>query len=77
MKYFIIIGAVKEKGADVQPPTYREIAAMLARDGFIRVDQAGSHAKYRKGSRVVTLAGSGGKRPPKGTWSSIRRQAGW
>lgn len=50
---------------------------MLERDGFQRSGQTGSHAKYRKGDLVVTLAGSGGKRPPKGTWSSIRRQAGW
>lgn len=61
----------------MQPPTFREIVALLKRDGFVRVAQVGSHAKYVRGDRAVTVNGSGGDRPKKGTWASIRRQAGW
>ena len=61
----------------MQPPTYREIAARLERGGFTKEHTVGSHAKYVKGSHVVTLSGHGGKRPKKGTWSSIKNQAGW
>ena len=65
------------KGADVQPPTYREIVARLRREGFTKVAQVGSHAKYAKGDRTVAVGGTGDGRPPKGTWSNIQRQAGW
>lgn len=64
----------------MQPPTFREIIALLKHDGFVKVAQVGSHAnhaKYVSGDRVVTVNGSGGDRPKKGTWASIRRQAGW
>ena len=57
----------------MQPPTFREIIALLKRDGFVRVSQVGSHAKYVCGDRAVTVNGSGGDRPKKGTWASIRR----
>lgn len=68
----------------MQPPTFREIIALLKHDGFVKVAQVGrkvaqvgSHAKYVSGDRAVTVNGSGGDRPKKGTWASIRRQAGW
>ena len=61
----------------MQPPTFREIIALLKHDGFVEVAQVGSHAKYVSGDRAVTVNGSGGDRPKKGTWASIRRQAGW
>ena len=51
----------------MQPPTFREIIALLKRDGFVRVSQVGSHAKYVCGDRAVTVNGSGGDRPKKGT----------
>ncbi|MFR2031304.1 MAG: type II toxin-antitoxin system HicA family toxin, partial [Collinsella sp.] len=52
----------------MQPPTFREIIALLKHDGFVKVAQVGSHAKYVSGDRVVTVNGSGGDRPKKGTW---------
>ncbi|MDO5043085.1 MAG: type II toxin-antitoxin system HicA family toxin [Slackia sp.] len=61
----------------MQPPTYREIVARLRREGFVKVAQVGSHVKYVKGGLVVIVSGTGGDRPPKGTWSNIQRQAGW
>ena len=61
----------------MQPPTFQEIIALLKHDGFVEVAQVGSHAKHVSGDRVVTANGSGGDRPKKGTWASIRRQAGW
>lgn len=61
----------------MQPPTFREIIALLKHDGFVKVAQFGSHAKYVSDDRVVTVNGSGGDRSKKGTWASIRRQAGW
>ena len=61
----------------MEPPTFREIIALLRRDGFERVSQVGSHAKFVSGDRVVIVNGHGGERPKKGTWASIRRQAGW
>ena len=61
----------------MQPPTFREIIALLKHDGFVKVAQVGSHAKCVSGDRVVTVNGSGGDRQKKGTWASIRRQAGW
>ncbi len=61
----------------MQPPTFREIIALLRRDGFVRVSQVGSHAKFVRGERVVIVNGRGGARPKKGTWANIRRQAGW
>lgn len=30
----------------MQPPTFREIIALLKHDGFVKVAQVGSHAKY-------------------------------
>ena len=47
----------------MQPPTFREIIALLKHDGFVKVAQVGSHAKYVSGDRVVTVNGSGGDRP--------------
>ena len=61
----------------MQPPTFREIAARLTKEGWEPAHQRGSHVKYRKGSQMVTINGTGGDRPKAGTWANIRRQAGW
>lgn len=61
----------------MQPPTYREIVARLRSEGYARVAQKGSHAKYVGNGRTVTVNGEGGDRPRKGTWGNIKRQAGW
>lgn len=61
----------------MEPPTFREIVALLHRDGFEKLSQTGSHAKYGDGERVVIINGRGGDRPRKGTWANIKRQAGW
>lgn len=61
----------------MEPPTFREIIALLHRDGFKKVSQTESHAKYVSGDRTVIINGRGGDRPKKGTWANIWRQAGW
>ncbi len=62
----------------MQPPTYREIVARLRREGFRKVSQNGSHAKYVKGDRVVMVAGHhDGGHPKEGTWKRIKQDAGW
>ncbi len=61
----------------MQPPTFREIIALLRRDGFVRVSQVGSHAKFVRGERVVIVNGRGGARPKKGRGrTSGARRAG-
>lgn len=65
------------EGNPMQPPTYREIISRLIHEGYVRVGQKGSHARYSDGRHSVTVAGVGGSRPSKGTWGNIKRQAGW
>ena len=60
----------------MEPPTFREIVALLHRDGFEKLSQTGSHAKYGDGERIVIINGRGGDRPRKGTRANIKRQAG-
>ena len=61
----------------MQPPTVREVIRRLEREGFVKVNQVGSHRKYVKGNRVVIVAGKGGEHLRWKTWESIERQAGW
>lgn len=54
----------------------KEVIARLAADGFRKVHQAGSHQKWKKNGRSVTLAHPV-RDIPVGTLRSIFRQAGW
>ena len=50
----------------MQPPTYREIIARLLEEGYVKTRQVGSHARFRKVGRLVTVPGTGSKRPKRG-----------
>lgn len=52
----------------------------LADDGWSVVRTKGDHRQYKhsdKPGRRVTFAGHSNDDIPPGTWSSIRKQAGW
>ena len=61
----------------MQPPTVREVIRRLEREGFIKVNQVGSHRQYLKGGRKVTVPGALNEHLRWETWKSIKRQAGW
>lgn len=54
----------------------RKLIRMLERDGFELVKVVGSHHKYRKGGKTVTVPHPK-KDLPRGTVRSFYRQAGW
>jgi predicted RNA binding protein YcfA (HicA-like mRNA interferase family) len=56
-------------------PSSKQIAKALTDNGFCFVSQRGSHAKYRKGNRIVIVP-SPKKEIPLGTFRSIIRQSG-
>jgi predicted RNA binding protein YcfA (HicA-like mRNA interferase family) len=58
-------------------PTVREVIARLEREGFVKVRQKGSHQRYVKGTRKVTVAGKPRETLDPKTWRRIREQAGW
>ena len=53
----------------------KEVAALLEKNGFVKTRQVGSHARFSKGNRHVTIPMHNGD-IPKGTLASILRQAG-
>lgn len=61
----------------MQPPTVREIISRLEKEGFRLVRQKGSHRRYVKGGRKVTVAGKLSEHPTPETWKRIKEQAGW
>jgi len=61
----------------MEPPTIREVTTRLENEGFVKVRQSGSHCRYQKGSRKVTVAGKPSEHLDKATWKSIQKQAGW
>jgi predicted RNA binding protein YcfA (HicA-like mRNA interferase family) len=65
------------RGGVLEIPTVREIINRLEREGFVRVRQRGSHRRYEKGDRKVTVAGGMKDRPKPKTYQSIKKQADW
>lgn len=61
----------------MQPPTVREVISRLESEGFRLVRQKGSHRRYVKGNRKVTVAGDLNDNLHPKTWASIKNQAGW
>lgn len=53
----------------------RHIIAVLLKNGFIEIDQTGSHKKLRKYDKTVIVP-SPRKEIPHGTFASILRQSG-
>lgn len=54
----------------------RKLVKRLEQDGFEQVGAKGSHAKFRKGGRIVIVPHPK-KDPPIGTVRAIYKQAGW
>lgn len=61
----------------MQPPTVREVISRLENEGFRLERQKGSHRRYVKGNRKVTVAGNLNDNLHPKTWASIKNQAGW
>jgi predicted RNA binding protein YcfA (HicA-like mRNA interferase family) len=55
---------------------FAEVRKILLADGWTPVRQSGSHQVWRKGARVVTVAGKDSDTVPAGTLASIRRATG-
>jgi predicted RNA binding protein YcfA (HicA-like mRNA interferase family) len=56
-------------------PSSRKIISVLLKNGFVKVSQKGSHAKFRKDSLTVIVP-TPKKEIPLGTARSIAQQAG-
>jgi predicted RNA binding protein YcfA (HicA-like mRNA interferase family) len=56
-------------------PASKQVIKTLTDNGFVFVSQRGSHAKFKKGNRVVIVPYSK-KEIPMGTFRSIIRQSG-
>ena len=61
----------------MQPPTVREVIGMLEREGWVQVRMTGGHRQFAKGGKLLTVPGNSGDHLKPGTWSSIKRSAGW
>lgn len=61
----------------MQPPKVREVISRLQAEGWELDRVRGDHRQYRKGGRVVTVAGKPGEHLDRGTWAAIRRSVGW
>jgi len=57
----------------------REVIRMLERDGWTLVVTRGSHRQFKHPSKPgrVTVSGNLGDDMPKGTFASVKRQAGF
>ena len=56
----------------------REVVRLLERDGWVQVVTRGSHRQFKHSTKPgrVTVSGNLGDEMPKGTFASVRRQAG-
>jgi len=57
----------------------REVIRLLEADGWTLVTTKGSHRQFKHPQRPgrVTISGNLGDEMPKGTFASVKRQAGW
>ncbi len=57
----------------------REVIRLLEADGWVLVTAKGSHRQFKHPVRPgrVTISGNLGDEMPKGTFASVKRQAGW
>lgn len=61
----------------MQPPTVREVISQLNAEGWKLSRTKGDHRQFKKGGKVVTVAGKPSEHLDRGTWSAIKRSAGW
>ena len=59
-------------------PKVRDAIRLIEQDGWTLVRIKGSHRQYRHPDKpgTVTIAGKLGDDLPRGTWASVRKQAG-
>lgn len=57
------------------PMKTRAFVKLLMKNGFVKVSQAGSHAKFVKGDKTVIVP-IHARELPKGIENSMRKQAG-
>jgi predicted RNA binding protein YcfA (HicA-like mRNA interferase family) len=57
----------------------REVIRRLEAEGWVLVTTKGSHRQFKHPQRPgrVTISGNLGDEMPKGTFASVKRQAGW
>ena len=61
----------------MQPPTVREVAKRLGKEGWKLNGCKGDHWKFENGEKVVIVPGKMGDHIKQGTWKSIKNQVGW
>lgn len=56
----------------------REVIRLIERDGWFRVRQRGGHRQYHHPTKPgsVTISGNLGQEMARGTFNSVKRQAG-
>lgn len=56
----------------------REVIRLLEEDGWVKVTARGSHRQFKHPSKPgrVTVSGNMGDDMPRGTFASVKRQAG-
>lgn len=65
-------------GSRMQPPTVREVIKRLLAEGWVLVRYDGtSHRIFRKTDKLLVVAGKDGDHMKRGTYSDIKRKAGW
>lgn len=61
----------------MQPPTVREVIRRLKAEGWEPDRTRGDHRQFKKGGRLVTIAGKPSEHLDRGTWAAIKRTVGW
>lgn len=61
----------------MKPPTVREIVKRLEAEGWELKRIRGDHRVFAKDGKTVVVAGNMNDTVARGTWSSIKKQAGW
>lgn len=61
----------------MQPPTVREVIGRLESEGWHLARTKGDHRQFKKGGKVVTVAGKMGQHLDRGTWKGIKDSTGW
>lgn len=61
----------------MQPPTVREVIGRLKREGWEHARTEGDHRIFLKDGKMVVVAGKPSEHLDRGTYGSVKRQAGW
>lgn len=61
----------------MQPPKVHEVIGRLKREGWEQTRMEGDHRIFQKDGKMVVVAGKSSEHLDRGTYGSIKRQAGW